>query len=571
MSIEFDVFPFEFDLKKYPLIAYRLDAPNPDEAGGVYAARIRKIHKLPAIWLRGQNCLIATAQFTLDKATSLLDTLHLMNLETLQHTRSIEPIPNWHVTSAHIGQYVAEGILDLADDAIGQAFSSWHKKIAKVQITRQAHFKGLAPDDITPALQITVRSSMSSVDTLDDYLATYGEKQAKEAQLEIKCRKTTGTFDGIVGTLDSQYDSRMTWRQFLKNLKPSDYPDSWLDTLPGGHAVVALKPNYGKKRYCYPIKALRIVVSMANLSRFTQTDHERNTISAELKMPPSKRHEMIQLVWKALQRYFSEQNLPIRLLPAYNQRNHPSRFATAKELDFKQSLRFANGIVSIQKDSDILPTLQRQGIFRLSTPTIRVAIVDGIYGESHKKQRLNQLVRMKNSFESLGITLQSVTNLLYANNTEPQKQRLQLRSMLQEAIKAQPDVILVYLPELDRKRHSSDDPSSLYNVTKATTIGAGIASQVIYQDTIENSFADANIIMGILGKTGNIPYVLAQSLDFVDVVVGLDIGRRKMGSGSSLNVGAMSRVYLNDGHLLGYNLAGGSIVAECVKGLQQLQ
>jgi hypothetical protein len=44
-----------------------------------------------------------------------------------------------------------------------------------------------------------------------------------------------------------------------------------------------------------------------------------------------------------------------------------------------------------------------------------------------------------------------------------------------------------------------------------------------------------------------------------------------MGSGSSLNVGAMSRVYLNDGHLLGYNLAGGSIVAECVKGLQQLQ
>jgi len=560
MSIEIDVFPFEFDLSKSPLIAYSLNAPNPDEAGGVYAARVRKISKLPAIWLRGHNCLIVSAHFTMDKAISLLDTLHQMNLEALQNTTDIELIPDLEITSAHIAQYVAEGVLDLADDAINIAFNSQNKRIAKVQITRQAHFKGLAPDATTSALQIIVRSSMSSVDALSDYLSTYGENQAKEAQLEIKCRKTTGTFDGVVGTLDSQYDNNMTWRQFLKSLNPSDYPSSWLDTLPGDHAVVALKPNYGKKRYCYPIKALKIVVSTANLSRFTQTDNERKTISAELKMPPFKRHQMIQTVWQALQGYFTEQKLPIRLLPAYNQSNHPTRFAMMKDLDFNQSLRFAKGTVSIQKDSDILPALQKQGIFHISTPTIRVAVVDAVYGENHRTERHNQLLRMKTSFESLGITLQSVTNYLYANEIEQQKQRSQLRSMLRQAIQATPDVILIYLPEADRKQHSSDDASSLYNVTKAVTIGAGVASQVIYENTIANAYADANIIMGILGKTGNIPYVLAQPLDFVDVVVGLDIGRRKMGNGGSLNVGAMSRVYLNDGHLLGYNLAGGSIV-----------
>jgi hypothetical protein len=132
MTTQIDIFPIEYDLTKHPLVFYRLHAPNLDEAGGAFAARVRKVYKLPGIWLRGQNTLVTSAQFTLVMAKDLLNQLHQMALTALQNTKAIEPITNWQVTPAIIAQYIAEGMLDLAYDSLDEILKAEQHVIGKV-------------------------------------------------------------------------------------------------------------------------------------------------------------------------------------------------------------------------------------------------------------------------------------------------------------------------------------------------------------------------------------------------------------------------------------------------------
>jgi len=68
-----------------------------------------------------------------------------------------------------------------------------------------------------------------------------------------------------------------------------------------------------------------------------------------------------------------------------------------------------------------------------------------------------------------------------------------------------------------------------------------------------------------LGKIGNIPYVLAEELEYTDLVVGLDVSRtiRKNGSGTD-STAAMSRIYTNQGAMLGYSASSASVAGEII-------
>jgi argonaute-like protein implicated in RNA metabolism and viral defense len=120
-------------------------------------------------------------------------------------------------------------------------------------------------------------------------------------------------------------------------------------------------------------------------------------------------------------------------------------------------------------------------------------------------------------------------------------------------------LILIYLPQVERNSTQAD---SLYNVAKGECFKRGVASQVIFEETVTNEYADGNIIAGIIGKTGNVPYVLADPLDFLDIVVGLDIARRPNPRGGSTNVAAMSRIYLNTGEFSGHYSDTGIVQGE---------
>ena len=71
--------------------------------------------------------------------------------------------------------------------------------------------------------------------------------------------------------------------------------------------------------------------------------------------------------------------------------------------------------------------------------------------------------------------------------------------------------------------------------------------------------------MGILGKTGNIPYVLAEPLDFADIVIGIDVARgKKKNLPGSVNATAITRIYLNNGEFIEYAIHDAALEGETI-------
>lgn len=128
------------------------------------------------------------------------------------------------------------------------------------------------------------------------------------------------------------------------------------------------------------------------------------------------------------------------------------------------------------------------------------------------------------------------------------------RADLERAVTAvqsdRPDIVLAFLPDTGPNEEDEWGP---YENLKEITVSRGIQSQVIYQSTLSKQYALGNIVLGVLGKTGNIPFVLADPLNYADLVVGIDIARRRRERlGGSINATAIARIYFGDGEFLRY-------------------
>ncbi len=88
---------------------------------------------------------------------------------------------------------------------------------------------------------------------------------------------------------------------------------------------------------------------------------------------------------------------------------------------------------------------------------------------------------------------------------------------------------------------------------------------MILESTVGDEWADDNILIGILGKIGFIPYVLAQPIPYADLIIGLDVSRQtKANARGTTNTAAMSRIYINTGEMAGYSASGMSVEGEII-------
>ena len=135
--------------------------------------------------------------------------------------------------------------------------------------------------------------------------------------------------------------------------------------------------------------------------------------------------------------------------------------------------------------------------------------------------------------------------------------------LLQQSIPT--DIVLVFLPQSDRDADNTEE-GSLYSWIKEKLLRQGIMAQGIYEKTLydpENIKNDYRFILnetvpGILGKLGNIPYVLADPLEVVDYFIGLDVSRSaKKKSSGSINVCASVRLYGRNGQFVRFRVEDG--------------
>jgi argonaute-like protein implicated in RNA metabolism and viral defense len=87
----------------------------------------------------------------------------------------------------------------------------------------------------------------------------------------------------------------------------------------------------------------------------------------------------------------------------------------------------------------------------------------------------------------------------------------------------------------------------------------------VYASTINNPYALANIILGIVGKTGSVPFVLANRMEYADLIVGIDTAsHHKKRLAGSINVPASARIYFSDGQFLRYVIHDAPLEGETI-------
>jgi argonaute-like protein implicated in RNA metabolism and viral defense len=137
--------------------------------------------------------------------------------------------------------------------------------------------------------------------------------------------------------------------------------------------------------------------------------------------------------------------------------------------------------------------------------------------------------------------------------------RVELEKAVRDAQTKNPHLLLCILPD---RLGNQEEP---YELLKSITINNDLPSQCIYESTLKNQYALGNMVLGILGKTGNIPFVLADPLPFTDFIVGLDVAReKKKDLPGSINTTAIARIYCNDGDLVKYTINDTAIEGETI-------
>jgi len=140
--------------------------------------------------------------------------------------------------------------------------------------------------------------------------------------------------------------------------------------------------------------------------------------------------------------------------------------------------------------------------------------------------------------------------------------RANLELAIAKLQKGSPDILLAFFPD---EYNEDGEARGVYHDFKSLTIGRGIAGQVVYQSTLKNPYAMANIVLGIVGKTGNIPFILDEPLPYADLVVGIDIARRrKVRLAGSITATAIARIYFSDGEFLRYVIHDAPLEGEII-------
>lgn len=302
----------------------------------------------------------------------------------------------------------------------------------------------------------------------------------------------------------------------------------------------------GRYEYEYVASALRIIVTTEHFQRFGVSSQ---AILNVLRMEPGKRAELVQQISKI----GKEHGL---IDDAYNAKRTPQYFMTSSEIGFDPTLRFGRNEARKYDEKKVLRYLRDFGLYRKSRKsTIALGIIcaqsipiSAI--EGFEKGLIQELKRLGFSAEVVGREFTAIET------------RANFERVLEFLSNRKPDLLLAFFP--DQLEDDEEEIDAYYHF-KSLTIGKGIPSQVVYESTIDNRYALANIVLGILGKTGNIPFVLASKIEYADLIVGIDIARaRKERLAGSINATAIARIYFSDGQFLRYVIHDAPLEGETI-------
>ena len=450
----------------------------------------------------------------------------------------IEVFPNGKVSPQGVADFVASSLWYDFSQEINVVLRKYRLSNNPVYfIDRECNLYGWIVDG-DPAVSVSISSTLKHKQDLKAYAATLDNiDKLKGLHVRDKTKPKHNNSMEITDIVGRLGDGNT--RDRLLSYKPTAKIIALIKQAPDDEWVVRVGKNYD-----YIASALEIQILNADYNRF-------GIKNVNLQITPADRAKYIKSVVEIIR----GSGLVNR---SYSETTHSHLFLKANAIGFNRELRVGNG--QIIKPTEMYNSLKKHGLYKPTTnKEIRIAFLNTspeIPTETLGTRLLQEL------HKGLGYKLKKVEY-----KKVPNPSRRTLNDALEPIAKSKPDIIVGIM----KKPRYDTDEKTLYDEFKELSFSRGLPSQVIQSETVKNlpSYVMKNIVLGILAKTGNVPYVLAEPIKYADIVVGLDVARQQKGKlPGTMNFPAMACFFLADGNFMRFNAENtqqeGEIIPEAI-------
>lgn len=549
MIIYVDVFPvIPQALPK--LFAYTIKAVSDDVSaiGGKLAYRLRNKFGGNWVWCGGQ---IVTDKLPQDEAIEEF-LKQLWTEEPLNDVRSVTLNTTWEPSAWEQGEFAARSLLANYQAEIRRVLEPKKQNFGKIRVDRDYALRGWAVNN-EPAVSITVSSNIFHTQLLHEFAATLKSPQELVGMMvAVTAKDFKGTIVEITGNVREM-------REWLLSKSSDEMTRNLISRAPDDELTVKIETR--TSQYIYIASMLRPVVRMGDLKKFGVDPRQ---VSKALRLDPQTRYTLVHEIAAIGKKHGI-------LADSFESRSLPQAFLRPPDVAFVPELRVGDNQIHRGEGQRIYRSLEQHGVFKRSSafPDKKHPIKIGVINASSQvaQQALMTFLReLKAALEKLNFSIQSAE----VNGQRQQKIERLSRANLENAINCfesvKPDILLALFPgNACHDEWEEDEEESMYHVFKSLTMRHGIPSQVVYEDTFSEQYAMDNIVLGILAKTRNVPFVLAKPLPYADIVVGIDIARRaKQKLSGTVNATAIARIYFSDGQFLRYIIHDAPIEGETI-------
>ncbi len=533
LTIFTEIFPVQ--LEKLPnLTLYQLKVSGSvplDEIGGKLSYRLQK--KFGGHWKWDDEKKYVITDSAQDEASIrqiLQEIWETSNKEdVLRSLEGIEVFPNDTASTQGVANFIARCLQDDFSRTINNALAKHRRDEKTHYVNLKSHLRGWVVDN-HPAVSVSITSELESKIDLKTYLATHSDPaELKGLNVTDKTKpfQTSMPITGIVGRLGEN-----DMRDRLLAFKPPAEMKGLIEQAPEDELVVKVAGKYD-----YVVSALKIKIHTANYARFK--------INEKLQIEAAQRVKYITSVASIIQ----ESGLVSR---AYSTKTHNHLFLSGNGIGYNPKLKIGNGEI-VSPDSNFR-SLKKFGLYKSTTNKhIHIAILN-----TSPQTPLETLRRNLRNELSKGMDYKLT---LAIEKEVPNASRGVLEPVLKEIAEKNPDIILGIIPKPD----FDTDEWTVYDDFKQLTLEKDLQSQVVQPHNVNSQYIIGNVVLGILAKTGNIPYVLAAPITYADLVVGLDVARQKKRNlPGTINSAGMARIYFSNGELMRYNIREAMLEGEII-------
>lgn len=406
----------------------------------------------------------------------------------------------------------------------------------------------IIPETIFPekaGIALNWKTLIQPTETLKDYWIRNNKDQNTLLNLDVRNRfanHRTGIIDSIIGTCQTERDRLLSYdlipstRRLIEN---SDNED----------LVVSVKQKNQGNYSDYVIAGLELNINPNNCQLVGLNNYEQYRKQAKIDL---REWETLLDKGKQLaQKTLNDWGIKVSSNYVNSRENNQIFFCVSKYN--KIDLEFGKQVTSSR--SQIKSGLKKGGVFSRHPNFSQGKAINVVALNLCEEKAKDYVNNLGSALDEIGFTMKLVKPIsLSVSGKMSEEDVAKIDRKLEGAIALNPDLFLTILPEGDKQL---DDTSqgSYYHYISQKLLKQGIPSQMVTVENLNNSYIINNIVLGILAKLGNLPFVLKEPLKVADCFLGLDVARvRKSKGNGTQNACACVRVYGSKGEFIKYYL-----------------